>query len=121
KGVVRVTGAFVVEATIPTPANAVAGGDDPGGPASTRPATTTGGPASTRPATTTAEEYGSHIERMLEALRRSPVLRLPGNQTVTFKNVRQPVKTLSLNAEAEIVTKTVEDLGEEADKQKSLE
>src|SRR5581483_6031253 len=141
KGVVRVTGPFVVEATIPTPANAVAGGDDPGGPASTRPATTTGGPASTRPATTRAEEYGgpavaggddpggpastrpatttggpastrpatttpeefqSHIERMLEALRRSPVLRLPGNQTVTFKNVRQPAKTLSLNAEAEI-------------------
>ncbi|HZT69928.1 MAG TPA: site-specific DNA-methyltransferase [Terriglobia bacterium] len=128
KGVVRVTGPFVVEATIPTPANAVAGGDDPGrpavaggddpgGPASTRPATTTaeeysgpavaggddpGGPASTRPATTTAEEYGNHIERMLEALRRSPVLRLPGNQTVTFKNVRQPAKTLSLNAEAEI-------------------
>jgi len=118
KGVVRVTGPFVVEATIPTPANAVAGGDDPGGPASTRPATTTaeeyggpavaggddpGGPASTRPATTTAEEYGNHIERMLEALRRSPVLRLPGNQTVTFRNVRQPAKTLSLHAEAEIV------------------
>ncbi|HZU42703.1 MAG TPA: site-specific DNA-methyltransferase [Terriglobales bacterium] len=102
KGVTRVTGPFVVEATIPTPANAVAGGDDPGGPASTRPATTTGGPASTRPATTTPEEFQSHIERMLEALRRSPVLRLPGNQTVTFKNVRQPAKTLSLNAEAEI-------------------
>src|SRR5581483_6232642 len=122
--------------TIPTPANAVAGGDDPGGPASTQPATTIGGPAvaggddpggpastrpattiggpavaggddpggpaSTRPATTTAEEYGNHIERMLEALRRSPVLRLPGNQTVTFRNVRQPAKTLSLHAEAEI-------------------
>src|SRR5204863_2745903 len=66
-------------------------------------------------------DYGSFVERMLETLRRSPVLRLPNNQTVTFKNVRQPAKTLSLNAEAEIVTKTVEDLGEEADKQKSLE
>src|SRR5439155_22811590 len=62
-----------------------------------------------------------HIQRLMEELRRSPVLRLPNNQSVTFKNVRQPAKTLSLNAEAEIVTKTIEDLAEEADTQKSLE
>jgi len=101
KGVVRVSGTFVVEATIPTPADFQADGaeDSP---------------------TSSPEEFQSHIERMLEALRRSPVLRLPNNQSVTFKNVRQPAKTLSLNAEAEIVTTTVEDLGEEADKQKSL-
>jgi adenine-specific DNA-methyltransferase len=37
---------------------------------------------------------------MLEVLRRSPVLRLEGNKTVTFKNVRRPAKTLSLSAEA---------------------
>jgi adenine-specific DNA-methyltransferase len=98
KKLVRVTGTFVVEATIPTPANG------------------NGESAEDEPT-----DYGSFVERMLEALRRSPVLRLPNNQTVAFKNVRQPAKTLSLNAEAEIVTKTVEDLGEEADKQKSLE
>ena len=102
KGIVRVSGTFVVEATIPTPADFEADGAEDSRASS-------------------PEEFQSHIERMLEALRRSPVLRLPNNQSVTFKNVRQPAKTLSLNAEAEIVTKTVEDLGEEADRQKSLE
>ncbi len=102
KAIVRVSGPFVVEATIPTPADFQADG--------------AGGSRASSP-----EEFQSHIERMLEALRRSPLLRLPNNQSVTFKNVRQPAKTLSLNAEAEIVIKTVEDLGEEADKQKSLE
>ncbi|MEW6542891.1 MAG: hypothetical protein AB1411_04685 [Nitrospirota bacterium] len=33
-------------------------------------------------------------------LRKSPVLRLEGNKTVTFKNIRPPAKTLSLSAEA---------------------
>ena len=37
---------------------------------------------------------------MLEILRKSPVLRLEGNKTVTLKNVRPPAKTLSLSAEA---------------------
>ena len=37
---------------------------------------------------------------MLEVLRKSPVLRLEGNKTVTLKNVRPPAKTLSLSAEA---------------------
>jgi hypothetical protein len=37
---------------------------------------------------------------MLEVLRRAPVLRLPGNQTVTLKNIRPPAKTLTLSAEA---------------------
>jgi adenine-specific DNA-methyltransferase len=96
KGVVRVTGTFVVEATIPTPANGNGDVEE-------------------------QHDYASFTERLLEALRRSPVLRLAKNQTVTFKNVRQPAKTLSLNAEAEIVTKTIEDLGEEAATQKSLE
>src|SRR6266487_3850671 len=102
KGIVRVSGTFVVEATIPTPADF---GTD--------------GAKDSR--ANSPEEFQSHIERMLEALRRSPVLRLPNNQSVTFKNVRQPAKTLSLNRSEEIVTKTVEDLGEAADRQKSLE
>ncbi len=37
---------------------------------------------------------------MLEVLRRSPVLRVEGNKTVTLKNVRPPAKSLLLNAEA---------------------
>src|SRR5439155_12096869 len=87
KSIVRGSGTFVVEATIPTPADFE-----------------TDGAGESR--ASSQEECQSHIERMLEALRRSPVLRLPNNQSVTFKNVRQPAKTLSLNAEAEIVTKT---------------
>jgi len=82
KGVVRVTGPFVVEATIPTPVDFEADGEEDS-------------------KARTPEQLASHIERMLEALRRAPVLRLPGNQTVTFRNVRQPAKTLSLHAEAE--------------------
>jgi adenine-specific DNA-methyltransferase len=39
-------------------------------------------------------------ERMLQVLRKSPVLRLEGNKTVVLKNVRLPAKTLSLSAEA---------------------
>ena len=84
KGIVRVSGPFVVEATIPTPVDFEGDRVEDSGASS-------------------PEELQSHIERMLGALRRSPVLRLPNNQSVTFKNVRQPAKTLSLNAEAEIV------------------
>jgi len=36
----------------------------------------------------------------LEVLRKSPVLRLDANETVTFRNVRPPAKSLSLSAEA---------------------
>ncbi len=84
KGVVRVTGPFGVEATIPTPVDFEADGVEDS-------------------RAKTPEEFQSHLERMLEALRRSPVLHLPGNQTVTFRNVRQPAKSLSLHAEAEVV------------------
>src|SRR5205807_1744937 len=40
------------------------------------------------------------VERMVEVLRKSPVLRLEGNKSVTFQNVRPPAKSLSLSAEA---------------------
>ena len=40
------------------------------------------------------------VERMIEILRKSPVLRLEGNKTITLRNVRAPAKTLSLSAEA---------------------
>ena len=81
RGITRVTGAFVVEATIPTPVDFDADGVEDSQAGS-------------------AEEYADYTQRMLEVLRKSPVLRLQENKTVTFKNVRQPARTLSLAAEA---------------------
>jgi adenine-specific DNA-methyltransferase len=42
----------------------------------------------------------AETDRMLEVLRASPLLRLPGNRTVKLRNIRRPAKTLSLSAEA---------------------
>ena len=84
-GITRVTGPFCVEATIPTP---VDWEDSPSSRASSFEGEGVG------------ESYGSFVDRMLEVLRKSPVLRLEGNKTVNFKNVRLPAKTLSLSAEA---------------------
>jgi adenine-specific DNA-methyltransferase len=46
-----------------------------------------------------SESYGSFVERMLEVLRKSPVIHVGGGKTVTFTKVRPPAKTLSLSAE----------------------
>jgi adenine-specific DNA-methyltransferase len=78
-GIIRVTGPFAFEATIPTPVDWEGDGEEDSG---------------------TQEPYGSFVERMLEVLRRSPVVHLGGGKTVQFKNVRPPAKTLSLSAEA---------------------
>ncbi len=85
-GITRVTGPFCVEATIPTPVDWEEESPSP----QPSPIKEKGG----------GEGYGSFVDRMLEVLRKSPVLRLEGNKTVTFKNVRPPAKTLSLSAEA---------------------
>jgi adenine-specific DNA-methyltransferase len=82
--IVRVTGAFTLEATIPTPVDWE--GDDV-------PDTGEAG----------AQAYASFIDRMLEVLRRSPVLHVGGGKTVTLRNVRPPARTLSLSAEAVVV------------------
>ena len=78
-GITRVSGPFCVEATIPTPVDyeSAAGSQNEG-----------------------AEDHGSFIDRMLEVLRKSPVLQVGGNKKVTLKNVRAPAKTLALSAEA---------------------
>jgi adenine-specific DNA-methyltransferase len=81
---VRVTGPFTLEATIPTPVD----WDSDGTP-------DTGEEG--------AQAYASFLDRMLEVLRRSPVLHLAGGKTVTLKNVRPPARTLSLSAEAVVV------------------
>jgi adenine-specific DNA-methyltransferase len=78
KNITRVTGPFCVEATIPAPMDweEEATGKE------------------------SQEEHGSFIDRMLEVLRKSPVLHVGGGKTVTLKNIRLPAKTLSLSAEA---------------------
>lgn len=83
RGVTRVTGPFVFEATIPTAMDLESPSPQP---------SPQGGEG--------VSEGADFIDRMLEVLRRSPVLRLEGNRTVTLKNIRRPAKTLSLTAEA---------------------
>jgi adenine-specific DNA-methyltransferase len=79
--ITRVTGPFCVEATIPTPVDWEGDGvEDTGG----------------------GQEYGSFVERMLEVLRRSPVLHVGGGRTVTLGRIRPPAKSLSLSAEAAV-------------------
>src|ERR1019366_5959807 len=79
-GITRVTGPLCVEGTIPTPQD----WED------AKPASDPSG----------TEADGSFVDRMIEILRKTPVLRLEGNRTVNVKNVRPPAKTLSLSAEA---------------------
>ena len=47
-----------------------------------------------------ATDHTAFTDRMLEVLRKSPVLHLGGGKTVTLHNIRPPAKTLSLSAEA---------------------
>lgn len=76
----RVTGPFTFEAVIPTPIDADTDADAEIAPAN--------------------DASISFDDRMLEWLRKSPVLRLEGNRTLTFQQVRKPAKTLYLSAEA---------------------
>jgi adenine-specific DNA-methyltransferase len=76
--ITRVTGPFVVEATIPTPVYIDGNGAEDSG----------------------VPEDGSYVDRMIEALRRNPVLQLPGNRTIELTNVRPPAQSLTLVAEA---------------------
>jgi adenine-specific DNA-methyltransferase len=77
---VRVTGPFVVEATIPTPVDWEGDGIEDSGAES-------------------VQSYGSFVERMIEVLRRSPILHIGGGKTVELGNIRPPAKSLSLSAE----------------------
>jgi adenine-specific DNA-methyltransferase len=81
---VRVSGPFAVEATIPSPIDLDGDG--------------------TADADPTPEAYVSYLERMLEVLRKSPLLQLGGGRTVTLKNIRPPAKSLALSAEAMVET-----------------
>ena len=83
-GVTRVSGPFCVEATIPTPVDWEGDGDEDTGDVAV------------------AETHTNHVERMIEVLRRSPVLRLGGGRTVGLVKIRPPTRTMSLSAEARI-------------------
>ncbi|MCA3627233.1 MAG: site-specific DNA-methyltransferase [Methylobacterium sp.] len=79
-GVTRVTGPFCVEATIPTPLDLDGDGEPDDG--------------------SDLEERTSFVERMLDTLRRAPIIQLGKGRNVTLRNIRQPAKTLALSAEA---------------------
>ena len=80
--VTRVSGPFCVEATIPAPTD----WDDD----------------ESAPDVATDDGYADHVERMIDVLRRSPVLRLGGGRTVNLSGVRRPARTISLSAEAKL-------------------
>lgn len=78
--IIRVCGPFSVDASIPSPIDLDGDGiDDSGVP---------------------PEEHASFLERMLEVLRKSPVLSAGGGKTVTLRNIRPSAKSLTLSAEA---------------------
>jgi adenine-specific DNA-methyltransferase len=105
RNVTRITGPFCFEATIPTPLD-VEGSDKP---------------ETERAAVETpSEQAGSYMDRMLDILRRSPLLRLEGNRTVRLHNIRPLTRTLaglveaSVEASAEGQTPTLVDVVDEA-------
>jgi adenine-specific DNA-methyltransferase len=77
--ITRVCGPFVFEATIPTASNF--DGESPASDA-------------------VQDSTQDFITRMIEVLRSSPVLHLPGGKTVQLSGIRKPAKTLYLSAEA---------------------
>ncbi len=83
-GVTRVSGPFCVEATIPTPVDWEGDGEEDSADVA---------------ATVT---HADHVERMIEVLRRSPVLHLGGGRTVSLDKIRRPARTMSLSAEAQV-------------------
>ena len=79
--ITRVCGPFVVEGIIPPPVN-MEGQEEPETEA------------------IEPDSAASFTDRMLEVLRKSPVLHLPNNKTITFTNVRQPARSQIISAEA---------------------
>ena len=82
--VTRVSGPFCVEGTIPAPVDWEGDGEEDSGDAAA------------------VESYEDHVERMIEVLRRSPVLHVGGGKRVSLSKVRRPACTMSLSAEATI-------------------
>ena len=89
KGITRVTGRFVVEATIPTPQSL---DDEAGAPQSER--------------LSPAEDDAT--ARMIGILRASPLLHIGGGRTVKLASVREPSQALTLSAEALVYADSLE-------------
>jgi adenine-specific DNA-methyltransferase len=90
--ITRVTGAFCVEGTIPTPVDLAASEEAIGDSKISD--------LKDSSISDLREGQSTFTDRMLEILRKSPLLRLEGNRTLALKNIRPPAKTLSLSAEA---------------------
>ena len=82
--VTRISGPFCVEATIPTPVDWEGDGEEDSGDS------------------VAAHNYTDHVERMIEVLRRSPVLHVGGGQRVSLSKIRRPARAMNLSAEAAI-------------------
>ncbi len=106
--VTRVSGPFCVEATLPAPVEWEGdGGGDSGdvasvitGAADAASAVGDAGVVGYAGDASGAAAHARHVDRMIELLRRSPVLRLGGGRSVSLAKVRRPARTLSLSAEA---------------------
>ena len=82
--VTRVSGPFCVEGTIPAPVDWEGDGEEDSGDAAA------------------VDSYEDHVERMIEVLRKSPILHVGGGKRVALSRVRRPARTMSLSAEASI-------------------
>ncbi len=78
--ITRVTGPFVLEATIPTPVEVDGDGIEDSG----------------------VLDDATYVGRMVEALRLNATLQLGGNEKLTLANVRPPAQSLVLSAEASL-------------------
>ncbi|MGE3850564.1 MAG: DNA methyltransferase [Planctomycetota bacterium] len=87
--VVRVSGPFVFEGTIPAPDDIATVLGEPS-------------PASEDDAPDDSDATGDHVSRMIDVLRRAPVLNLGPKHTVTLGNIRRPSRTQALHAEASL-------------------
>ena len=108
--ITRVSGPFCMEATIPAPVEWEGDGEEGSGDmasvgtgeAEAEAASAIGdaGAVGYTSDGSTAVAHARHVDRMIELLRRSPVLRLGGGRSVSLAKVRRPARTLSLSAEA---------------------
>jgi len=118
KSVTRVTGPFVFEASIPT-AQDLDNGRRRGDESLT--SSVLGANEAENLETPHVVSYDSFAARLLEVLRKSPVLRLDGNRTVTLKNIRPPAKSLTLSAEALVEKPSLANLADDVSKQPGLQ
>ena len=87
ESITRIAGPFCFEATIPTPIDI-----------ENQPRSETEQAAMETP----SQQAGSYADRMIDILRRSPLLRIEGNRTVQLQNIRPLTRTLAGLLEATV-------------------